>query len=232
MRNLGKHLAIVVATVALFILAMRVFFVATCVVPSRGMSPTLMQGEQLTYNRWSYGFRTPLSMWFGYHRIGEKAVAANDVCVFNNPADYRYKGFGFNSACIGRCLAVPGDTIWTEKDFCIVCKKRDDEHNIPIVIPKKGRTLRVTPQNRALFCNAILLHERLRAEIVKDTLFVEGKPVRRYTFTKDYYWISSDNLLNLSDSRMLGFVPMTHIIGRVKRIVYSNDLSRIGRIVK
>ena len=92
--------------------------------------------------------------------------------------------------------------------------------------------MRVTPQNRALFCNAILLHERLRAEIVKDTLFVEGKPVRRYTFTKDYYWISSDNLLNLSDSRMLGFVPMTHIIGRVKRIVYSNDLSRIGRIVK
>ena len=178
MRNLGKHLAFVVATVALFILAMRVFFVATCVVPSRGMSPTLMQGEQLTYNRWSYGFRTPLSMWFGYHRIGEKAVAANDVCVFNNPADYRYKGFGFNSACIGRCLAVPGDTIWTDKDFCIVCKKRDDEHNIPVVIPKKGRTLRVTPQNRALFCNAILLHERLRAEIVKDTLFVEGKPTQ------------------------------------------------------
>lgn len=37
-------------------------------------------------------------------------------------------------------------------------------------------------------------------------------------FTKDYYWVSANNSINLSDSRLFGFVPKDHIIGKASLI--------------
>ena len=33
-------------------------------------------------------------------------------------------------------------------------------------------------------------------------------------FTKDYYWVSANNAINLSTPRLFGFVPEDHIIAR------------------
>ena len=107
-----------------------------------------------------------------------------------------------------------------------------------LIVPKKGRAVRVYPWNRVLLCNTLVLHEHRNAEIQNDTLYVDGRPVQHCVFTKDYYWVASNNTANVSDSRLFGFVPEDHIIGRASVIWFSRDKEsgmrweRIGKAVR
>lgn len=96
----------------------------------------------------------------------------------------------------------------------------------PFVIPAKGRSVKVYPWNVTLLCNTIMRHEGKRASVKGDTLLVEDKPVSAYTFEKNYYWMASNNPINLCDSRLFGLVPDDHLIGKAWRIWFS---SRKGR---
>lgn len=100
-----------------------------------------------------------------------------------------------------------------------------DSH--PFVIPAKGKTVQIYPWNVTLLCNTILHHEGRKASIKNDTLLVDNKPVTSYTFQKDYYWMVSNNPVNLSDSRLFGLVPHDHLIGRATYIWYSAQNERI-----
>ena len=71
----------------------------------------------------------------------------------------------------------------------------------PLIVPGKGK----------------------QAEIKNDTLYIDGKPTQHCFFTKDYYWMASNNSVNLSDSRLFGFVPQDHIIGKASLIWFSKE---------
>ena len=88
----------------------------------------------------------------------------------------------------------------------------------PFVVPGKGRTVDVNSWNVNLLCNTIRNHEGRKAGVSGDTLFVEGRITAAYTFTKNYYWMASDDPANLGDSRLFGFVPEDHLIGKAWRI--------------
>ena len=105
-----------------------------------------------------------------------------------------------------------------------------DSH--PLVIPAKGKAVKVYPWNVTLLCNTILHHEDRRAAVKNDTLWVDGKPVNSYTFKKDYYWMASNNPVNLADSRLFGLVPYDHLIGRASYIWYSSRKERIFQPVQ
>jgi len=67
-----------------------------------------------------------------------------------------------------------------------------------------------------------------------EWLLVRGDPLlggenheKAYTFNKNYYWMASNNPVNLCDSRLFGLVPDDHLIGKAWRIWFS---SRKGRI--
>ena len=100
------------------------------------------------------------------------------------------------------------------------------EKAYPYVVPQKGRAVEVHPWNRALLCNTIRNHEHKRAEIRRDTLFVEGKPVKMYVFSKNYYWMASNNPVNRCDSRLFGFVPEDHIIGKALYVWFTSQKGR------
>lgn len=93
----------------------------------------------------------------------------------------------------------------------------------PLVIPGKGKAVRVYPWNRTLLRNTLVLHEGRQAEIKNDTLYVDGVPAQHCYFTKDYYWMASNNSVNLSDSRLFGFVPQDHILGKASLILFSKE---------
>ena len=98
----------------------------------------------------------------------------------------------------------------------------------PLIVPRKGKPVRVYPWNRTLLRNTLVLHENKQAEIKNDTLYIDGKPVQHCYFTKDYYWVGANNSINLSDSRLFGFVPKDHIIGKASLIWFSKkDRNRI-----
>ncbi|WP_320969650.1 signal peptidase I [Bacteroides nordii] len=93
----------------------------------------------------------------------------------------------------------------------------------PLIIPRKGMAVRVYPWNRTLLRNTLVLHEGKQAEIKNDTLYVDGHPVQHCYFSKDYYWMVSNNSVNLSDSRLFGLVPQDHIIGKASLIWFSKE---------
>lgn len=108
----------------------------------------------------------------------------------------------------------------------------DTSESHPLVIPAKGKSVKVYPWNATLLCNTILHHEGHRASVKNDSLWVDGKPVTAYTFTKDYYWMASNNPVNLSDSRLFGLVPHDHLVGRACRIWYSSKKGRMFQPVQ
>ena len=71
--------------------------------------------------------------------------------------------------------------------------------------------------------NTLVMHEHVDARIKNDTLYINGRPTRHCRFSKDYYWVVANNSINLSDSRLFGFVPKDHIIGRASRIWFSKE---------
>ena len=102
----------------------------------------------------------------------------------------------------------------------------------PYVVPGKGVTVKVHPWNAVLLCNTIVSHEGKEASVRGDTLWVEGKPVQAYTFSKDYYWMAANDPVNLADSRLFGFVPEECIIGKAWRIWFTTRKGRFWQRVE
>ena len=111
-----------------------------------------------------------------------------------------------------------GDRNWIRP----LTEKQDKELK-PLIVPSKGKALRVYPWNITLLRNTLVMHEGKQAEIKNDTLYVDGKPTQHCYFTKDYYWMGSNNTVNLSDSRLFGFVPQDHMIGKASLIWFSKE---------
>ena len=100
--------------------------------------------------------------------------------------------------------------------------KKDTELR-PLIVPGKGKFIRVHPWNITLLRNTLVMHEGKQAEIKNDTLYVDGKPTQHCYFTKDYYWVGANNTINLTDSRLFGFVPQDHLIGKASLVWFSKE---------
>lgn len=123
----------------------------------------------------------------------------------------RYEFYLLEQALNGYCWIEP------------INKEDSMETLKPLIVPGKGKVIRVYPWNMTLLRNTLVLHEKKHAEIKNDTLYIEGKPAQHCHFTKDYYWVGANNSINLSDSRLFGFVPKDHIIGKAAVIWFSKD---------
>jgi signal peptidase I len=84
----------------------------------------------------------------------------------------------------------------------------------PLVIPKKGTTVQLTPENIALYRRVIGVYEGNKLEEQNGQFIINGKPATSYTFKMDYFWMMGDNRHNSLDSRFWGFVPEDHVVGK------------------
>lgn len=109
----------------------------------------------------------------------------------------------------------------------------DDSKDVhPFIVPAKGKSVKIYPWNVVLMANTIFCHEGHSTAVKNDTLWVDGKRTDTYTFSKDYYWVSSNNPVNLVDSRLFGFVPEDCIIGKAWRIWFTMRKGRLGQRVQ
>lgn len=90
-------------------------------------------------------------------------------------------------------------------------------------VPKKGVTIPLTPENVAWYKRVITAYERKDFAEKDGVYFIDGQPVKDYTFELDYYWMMGDNRYNSADSRAWGFVPEDHVIGRAAIVWFSKD---------
>lgn len=285
-----KQLLKAVLIAAALVVLIKVFAFTSCTIPSTGMENSLLRGERVIVNKWSYGLRLPLMGMTGYHRLAARGVERGDIVLFNNPAG---KGtIDRRELFINRCIGLPGDTLMLngqliqtrdqvlspdsklvyaypgeQEDLVVEAMRRvgiDDNKLVgfdrgdflrsfshyeiylmrqelrgqvtfrslqtdtadgvhPFVVPARGKAVKVYPWNAKLLCNTIVQHEGRQARLQGDTLWVDERRVTSYTFTKDYHWVASNNSVSLCDSRLFGFVPDDHIIGRASLIWFSKD---------
>lgn len=103
----------------------------------------------------------------------------------------------------------------------------------PLVIPEKGMTIKLTPENSALYGEIIQNYEGNNNVVLKDgRIYQQGKQLDGYTFRQDYYFMMGDSRHNSADSRYWGFVPKDHIVGKAVFVWMSIDPDPAGFISK
>ena len=107
-----------------------------------------------------------------------------------------------------------------------------------IYIPEAGKTVKINLESFSLYRRIIEVYEGSEMGIdntlsVNGTqVLLNGNPLESYTFKQDYYWMMGDNRHNSEDSRMWGYVPANHVVGKPVFIWMSWDTNAKGILNK
>ena len=199
-------------------------------IPSGSMIPTLLIGDLIVVNKYTYGLKLPIA---NTRLTQGKAVQRGDVVVFRYPPNP-------NVDFIKRVIGLPGDKIsylnkqLTLNDKPVPLQKMDDffdkdlsayfeqytetleghDHRI-IVDPKRASFIGDTPD--------FPLAQKSLCQYSVEGVSCEVPP--------GHYFVMGDNRDNSADSRYWGFVPDQNIVGKAV-LVWMNfgNPSRIGAI--
>jgi len=201
--------------VLLAVFVIRSFIVEPFKIPSGSMMPTLIAGDFIAVNKFSYGVRFPVInnvlIPYGMPKRG-------DVVVFHYPRDTSID-------YIKRVVGLPGDTIKYENKKLFINDKL-----VPHVFEKDYE---IVSNGFQEFLQKQFL-ETL-GEIKHSILITDNTNSRSITIEvpEGNYFVMGDNRDNSSDSRVWGFVSEDLLVGKAF-IIWLNlsEPSRIGDTIK
>ncbi|WP_190809242.1 signal peptidase I [Flagellimonas sp. S3867] len=84
----------------------------------------------------------------------------------------------------------------------------------PIYIPKAGTTVEINHKTIPLYKKIIRDYEYNDVKVSGEKVYINDEEATSYTFKQDYYWMMGDNRDHSEDSRVWGYVPANHIVGK------------------
>lgn len=182
-------------------------------IPSGSMIPTLLIGDFILVNKFSYGFKVPFTDWFSdpVYITGPGAPERGDVIVFKYPKDT-------NLNYIKRVIGLPGDTIEVIDKVVYV-------NNEPISAKEiDGKEILEDMDDRYKSYQFKFL-ETQTGDVKHITQIDVGNDFSanyyKFTVPKDNYFVMGDNRDFSADSRRWGTVPFGHIKGKAIMVWFS-----------
>ena len=197
--------------VILAVFLIRSFIAEPFKIPSGSMMPTLLAGDFILVNKFTYGLRVPiLNSTF----IETSHPKRGDVFVFHYPPDPSID-------YIKRVVGLPGDKIlYQDKQLYINGQKLDMAYIDDYSYESAGLNQ----------VHAKRFEEQL-GDVKHDLLIEENSMSREGAFEvpEGHYFAMGDNRDNSRDSRYWGFVPERNLVGKAFFIWWNFDqFKRIG----
>jgi signal peptidase I len=199
--------------ILLVVLVIRSFLFEPFRIPSASMMPTLLVGDFIFVNKFTYGLRLPV-LNTEIADLGEPE--RGDVVVFRLPSDP-------STNYIKRLVGLPGDSI-TYLDNRIYVNQQ------PVEVRLTGPYMGADQPGSVLGLERLGAHEH-------QVLFMPGRGSLEGTFIvpEGHYFMMGDNRDNSRDSRYegVGMIPDDNVVGKAVRIWMNWDfpaMPRWGRI--
>lgn len=233
--------------VILVVVLLRSFLAEPFRIPSSSMMPTLLIGDFILVNKFSYGIRLPV-LNTKVLDLGEPE--RGDVVVFRFPGFTCHRGSeqvrSGDSSCrdldrpvprqdwIKRVIGLPGDEIVYRNKTLYV-------NGEVVKAESKGKYIGVG-QGRDM-TGADLRHEDLLGVehdiLIRSGVYYGSRGEGRWVVPEGSYFVMGDNRDNSEDSRFWGFLPEQNLVGRAF-FIWMNwdgsnggvDFSRIGSSIE
>ena len=201
--------------VLLFVLIIRSFIFEPFRIPSGSMMPTLLQGDYIFVKKYTYGLRWPV-LEKKFLEVSEPK--RGDVVVFRLPSNTSIN-------YIKRVVGLPGDTIVYQ------------DHQVTV----NGRLMPMAKHpDTKLDDSGLIFIEQLDDREHEIRIAELGIRSREgvYEVAEGHYFMMGDNRDNSQDSRYIGSIPETHLVGEAVRIWMHMDglewptWSRIGKKIQ
>ncbi|MCC9662580.1 signal peptidase I [Pseudoalteromonas sp. MB41] len=166
-------------------------------VPTGSMKPTIVEGDRILTDKMAYDLRLPFSH-ISLARLDEPK--AGDIIVFDSTAA--------NNRLVKRVIAVPGDTVTLVDNKLIINGQVLD---YSLVDDEAGQQTYL--ENFAGIKHAIQVSKT-------PSVMQHFAPV---VIPADMYLAMGDNRDNSADSRVIGLVPRSELLGKAERVLVSLD---------
>jgi signal peptidase I len=196
--------------IILAVLVVRSFVVEPFRIPSGSMMPTLLVGDFILVNKFSYGLRLPV---LNTRVLDLGSPERGDIAVFRYPEDPRID-------YIKRVVGVPGDHLVYQDKVLYV-------NGEPMAQTPVGTY--VGEGSGASMSGASQRVEQL-GEVNHEILVVPNAFERpfQYTVPEGHYFAMGDNRDNSRDSRFWGPVPDENLVGKAFFIWWNIDCGQRG----
>lgn len=200
-------------------------------IPSGSMKPSLLIGDYLIINKFSYGY-SRFSCYFALcpikGRIFGREPKRGEVVVFANPGTPNHE-----KTYVKRLIGLPGDKIALKDGVVFINGEEARQEPLEDYAEAKSdfRREEYCTREDEEFCYIEHARETLPGGVEHPVFnFGDGRldNIDEFTIPEGHYFMVGDNRDNSNDSRAdVGLVPAENLIGRPSLIVFSSSGSSL-----